>query len=111
MARNSRRGIPNWIPPDPRQLFGTEFGGVQPTLAGGIQPKGEDALTNGELLRLGYVTGNESDTRRDFNLDDHRQALGLRPAEGTRPLWLDGVNDEDDIRLWSEARRQGYEQE
>lgn len=102
-------GIPNYIFPDPRQRAGTEYGGIQPTLAGGIQPKGEDALTNSEKLRLGYVTGAEADTRRDQNLDDHRQMLGLKPADPhSRPVWLDQVNDEDDPRLESEARRQGY---
>lgn len=102
-------GIPNYRFPDPRQAQGSEFTGIQPTLAGGIQPKGTEALTPGEKLRLGYVTGNEDNTHRDQNLDDHRQAMGLRPAEGTRPMWLDHVNDEEDLRLQSEASRQGFE--
>lgn len=104
-------GVPNYTFPDPRQAYGTEYGGIEPTLAGGIQPKGEEALTAGDKLRLGYVTGNESDTRRDQNLEDHRQMLGLRPAEGGRPVWLDQVNDDDDPRLDSEARRQGFTNE
>lgn len=102
-------GIPNYRPAIREQLQGTEYSGVQPTLAGGIQPKDPEALTNGELLRMGYLTGNESETRRQFNLEDRRQAMGLRPAEGTRPLWLDEVNPENDPRLKSEARRQGFE--
>lgn len=101
-------GIPNTSPPDKRQLQGTEYGGVQPTLAGGIQPKGPDALTNGEILRLGYLTGNEAETRRDKSLEDLRQFYGLLPAEGGRPAWLAQVNPQGDIRKNSSAEIQGY---
>jgi len=97
-----------WEPDQLRQAEGSEFGGVQPTLAGGIQPKGPEALTPGEKLRLGYVTGVEDDTNIQTNLEDRRQMMGLRPASGARPLWLDGVSPTDDPRLQSEARRQGY---
>jgi hypothetical protein len=101
-------GYPNVQPVDSRQLAGTEYGGVQPTLAGGIQPKPSGALDNGELLRLGYLTGNEFETRRDISLEDRRQMMGLLPAEGGRPVWLEKVNPEDDIRRVSEAELQGY---
>lgn len=101
-------GIPNYRPSHPQQLRGSEYGGVQPTLAGGIQPKDEEALTAGERLRLGYLTGNETETNPLLNLEDRRQMLGLKPAEGGRPLWLDEVNPDEDVRLKSEARRQGF---
>lgn len=100
-------GIPNYRPPG-RQACGSEYGGVQPTLAGGIQPKPEEALTAGEKLRLGYLTGDETNTDACTNLEDRRQMMGLRPAEGGRPVWLDGVNPNNDERLKSEARRQGF---
>lgn len=101
-------GIPNYRPPIRKQIDGSEYGGVQPTIAGGIQPKPEEALTAGERFRLGYVTGNETQPDPALNLEDRRQMMGLRPAEGGRPLWLDGVNPDDDPRLKSEARRQGF---
>lgn len=104
-------GIRNWQPPNRWQPQGSEFGGVQPTIAGGIQPKGEDALDNGDRLRLGYLTGQEDNTDMYNNIDDRRQMLGLRPASGQRPIWLDNVSPTDDPRLESEAKRQGYEGE
>lgn len=67
-----------------RQLGGSEYGGVQPTTAT-IQPKGADALTAGERLRLGYLTGVENDTE---SIEDRRQMLGLRPASGRPPYFL-----------------------
>lgn len=103
-------GIPNYNPPDRRQLGGSEYGGSPDTIAGGIQPKPEEALTNGEKLRLGYLVGDESGNHPD-SLEDRRQMLGLRPADGRRPLWLDHVSPTDDERLKSEARRQGYGEE
>jgi hypothetical protein len=50
-----------------------------------IQPKPQETLTNAEILRLGYLTGVDNDTE---TLEDRRQALGLRPADGKRPDWL-----------------------
>lgn len=107
---NPNPGIPNYWPPNRRQLDGSEYGGVEYTVAGGIQPKDDSALSAGDKLRLGYLTGQDSSTDIRTNIDDARQMLGLRPAEGRRPLWLDGVSDDDDARLESEARRQGFGQ-
>lgn len=87
-----------------RQLTGSEYGGVEFTMIG-IQPKGPDALKNGDRLRMGYLTGNELDTNA---LEDHRQMLGLRPANGRYPVWMEQVNDRHDHRLDSEAQRKGY---
>lgn len=103
-------GRRNYVPPNRRWLDGTEYGGVENTVAGGIQPKLVDALSNADILRLGYVTGQDVSTEIRTNIDDHRQMLGLRPAgaPAKRPLWLDGVSDTDDVRLKSEARYQGY---
>lgn len=70
--------------PTPKQLTGSEYGGVQPTKST-IQPKGADALSNGDRLRLGYLTGQEDNPE---SLEDRRQFLGLRPASGRRPLFL-----------------------
>jgi hypothetical protein len=101
-------GIPNYRPAIPEQLQGSEYGGVAHPVAGGVQPKDPEALTNGEILRLGYMTGDEAETRARLTLDDRRQMLGLRPAQGSRPRWLEHVNIEEDSRLESEARRQGF---
>lgn len=103
-------GTRNWNPPDRRQLLGSEYGGVSDTIAGGIQPKGPEALTNGEKLRLGYLVGDDT-ANVPGTLEDRRQMLGLRPANGKRPLWLDNVSPTDDPRLTSEVRRQGYGEE
>lgn len=67
-----------------KQLRGSEYGGVSPT-PNTLQPIPASALTPGEILRLGYLTGEESDTE---SLEDRRQFLGLRPAGGDRPYWL-----------------------
>lgn len=67
-----------------RQLTGSEYGGVERTTAT-IQPKDPEALDNGEKLRLFYLTGQMQDTEA---LEDHRQMLGLLPADGQRPKWL-----------------------
>ena len=103
-------GIPNVNLPW-QQLEGTEYSGVEQPVAAGIQPKGVDALTPGERLRLGYVTGIEDSTDRIINIDDHRQMMGLRPASGKRPLWLRGVSPVKDPRLDSEAQLQGWDEE
>lgn len=88
-----------------RQKQGSEYGGVQPTLAGGIQPKPSEAITPSEKLRLGYLTGNENSTE-PTNIEDRRQMLGLRPASGGRPTWLTHISPDDDPRLRSEAEIQ-----
>ena len=68
-----------------RQMTGSEYGGVEETMAT-IQPKPPEALSNGEKLRLGYLTGQEINTEA---VEDHRAMLGLLPAEpGSRPKWL-----------------------
>lgn len=84
------------------QRAGSEYGGV-PHTPSGIQPKPEEAFTNTERLRLGYTTGNEADF---MSLEDRRQFLGLRPANGARPIWLGGVSPIGDPRLDSVASLQ-----
>lgn len=78
------------------QQQGSEYGGVERTSAT-VQPKGAQALSNGDKLRLGYVTGVPDDPA---SLEDHRQFWGLRPANGDRPYWLDntGIESEAEIR-------------
>lgn len=78
-----------------RQMTGSEYGGVERTTAS-LQPKPAGALTAAEVLRLGYLTGNEADTE---SLEDHRQMYGLRPADGRRPQWLKdtGIRSEADV--------------
>jgi hypothetical protein len=76
--------------PDSRQITGSEYSGVDETKAT-IQPKGAEALNNGDILRLGYLTGEESDTE---SLEDRRQFLGLHPATGPRPNWLKNTGQE-----------------
>lgn len=74
----------------PRQLNGSEYGGVGET-RNTVQPKGSpDDLTPGEVLRLGYLTGDTTDVRQEtvMSLEDHRQMLGLKPAGDSRPVWL-----------------------
>lgn len=70
--------------PTRRQLTGSEFGGVERT-SSTIQPKGADALSNGDRLRLGYLTGEENNPE---SIEDRRQMLGLRPSDGRRPMFL-----------------------
>lgn len=86
----------------PRQRSGSEFGGVDETYAT-LQPT-YDVLSNADKLRLEYLTG--VDNTESF--EDRRQMLGLRPATGARPLWLDHVSPSEVPHLGSEARRQGY---
>jgi hypothetical protein len=88
----------------PRQLTGTEYGGVETTFAT-IQPKPVDTLTPAEILRLGYLTGVDHDTE---SFEDRRQMLGLRKADGRRPEWLTHVSPQNRPELESEARLQGY---
>lgn len=79
------------------QKTGTEYSGVERTTAS-IQPMPAPALSPADHLRLGYLTGVEHDTE---SLEDRRQAVGLRPATGKRPLWLSatGQRSEAEIRL------------
>jgi hypothetical protein len=70
--------------PTSRQLTGSEYSGVERTAAT-IQPKPADTLTNGEILRLGYLTGREDQPE---SLEDRRQMVGLLPSTDTRPNWL-----------------------
>lgn len=78
-----------------RQRSGSEFGGVERTKAT-IQPKDASALSNGDILRLGYLTGEETDTE---SLEDRRQMLGLRPADGRRPLFLLETGQPSELEL------------
>jgi hypothetical protein len=73
----------------PRQLNGSEYGGVGET-RNTLQPKGADALDASDRLRLGYLVGDETDTLQLglLSLEDRRQALGLKPANNRRPNWL-----------------------
>lgn len=73
----------------PRQLTGSEFSGVGET-RNTLQPKGKDALTPGDELRLGYLVGSDTDPLQATveSLEDHRQMLGLKPAGDRRPNWL-----------------------
>lgn len=83
----------------PRQLGGSEYGGVGET-RNTVQPKGSpDDLKNGELLRLGYLTGDTSDVRQEtpLSLEDHRQMLGLKPAGDSRPTWLANATPRDTL--------------
>lgn len=81
--------------PTSRQLGGSEYGGVQPTKAT-IQPQGAEALTAGDRLRLGYLTGVETNTE---SIEDRRQFLGLRPASGRRPRFLLNTGVTSDLEL------------
>lgn len=68
------------------QITGSEYGGVQyrsRVVNNTVQPKPADALTAGERLRLGYLTGVEDDT---MSYEDRRQFCGLRYPDG-RPSW------------------------
>lgn len=69
------------------QITGSEYGGVQyraRVVQNTVQPKDPDALTAGEMLRLGYLTGVETDS---MSYEDRRQFCGLRKADGS-PSWF-----------------------
>lgn len=72
-----------------RQREGSEYGGIDHT-RNTVQPKGPDALSPGEQLRLGYLTGDLTDARQETpaSFEDPRQFLGLKPAGDDRPNWL-----------------------
>lgn len=82
---------PNYGRYNARQRGGSEFGGT--VSRNTVQPKGADALTAGEQLRLGYLVGDLSDTRQEtpLSLGDRRQMLGLKPSTNERPRWLAGT--------------------
>lgn len=73
----------------PRQLIGSEYGGVGET-RNTLQPKDAEDLTSADMLRLGYLVGDTTDPRQLTinSLEDRRQALGLRPASNRHPMWL-----------------------
>jgi hypothetical protein len=79
----------NWDRYTGLQKEGSEFGGID-SPRGGVQPKGADALSAAEKLRLFYSVGDITDTLKQTNLslDDRRQMLGLKPAGDLRPNWL-----------------------
>lgn len=54
----------------------SEFGGDDPTPAG-LQPKGLDAMTSSEKLRLIYRTGQEADPEADVNPEAFRGEIPL----------------------------------
>lgn len=73
-----------------RQLSGSEYGGVAET-RNTLQPKGAEALTASDELRLGYLTGDGAkDPLQEtiLSLEDRRQMLGLKPSGDQRPIWL-----------------------
>lgn len=78
----------------PRQRGGSEFGGVGPTKAT-LQPS-DARTTAAEELRLGYLTGVETDRE---SLEDRRQMLGLRPADGRRPSWLSNTGQASEAEI------------
>jgi len=68
------------------QIGGSEYGGVQyraRVVNNTVQPKVPEALTAGERLRLGYLTGVEDDS---MSYEDRRQMVGLRKPGGP-PSW------------------------
>lgn len=77
------------------QRTGTEYGGVAHTPSG-IQPKPAEAFTNSDRLRLGYTTGEEENWQ---SIEDLRQMVGLRPANGGRPQYIGHASVEGDPRL------------
>jgi hypothetical protein len=74
----------------PRQRGGSEYSGVGET-RNTLQPKGAEAISSSDELRLGYLTG---DGAKDplqltiMSLEDRRQMVGLKPSSDLRPIWL-----------------------
>lgn len=69
------------------QIVGSEYGGVQyraRVTNNTVQPKQSEALTAGERLRLGYLTGEEDNS---MSYEDRRQMVGLRKPNGP-PSWF-----------------------
>ncbi len=85
-------GYNNYGDYTPTQLEGSEFGGVART-RNTVQPKGDEALTAAERLRLGYLTGSTADPLQvtELSLEDKRQMMGLKPSQIDRPVWLSGT--------------------
>ena len=83
------------------QQQGSEYGGVDRTMAT-VQPKGAQALSNGDKLRLGYLTGVPDDPE---TLEDHRQFWGLRPADGARPFWVENTGMESEAQVQGVGQR------
>lgn len=88
----------------PEAKEGSEYGGIDNTY-NTTQPKPASAMTTAEQLRLGYLTGQDQNWK---SLEDRRQMMGLRPANGRHPEWLKNVSPSDRPELESEAERQGY---
>ena len=88
MSSETRFGA-NYNRLTPRQLVGSEYGGVGET-RNTLQPKGREAITASDELRLGYLVGDTSDPLQlgISSLEDRRQMLGLKPASNRRPTWL-----------------------
>ena len=87
------------------QLQGSEYSGVSPT-KNTVQPKGTDALTNGDRLRLGYLTGDETDSSNPENIEDNRQFWGLLPADKARPYWLEGTGRPSEAEIRGVGERE-----
>lgn len=88
----------------PEAMNGTEFGGAPAEDRWNtLQPRRGDDYSTAEQLRSGYTTG-EDDWRA---LEDRRQMMGLRPADGAHPRWLVNVSPTGDHRLDSEAQIEG----
>lgn len=85
-----------WDQYTPQQRRGSEYGGSDEARAT-VQPKGPDALTNGEKLRLGYLTGDELNDPE--SIEDHRQFYGLLPSDKARPFWLEGTGRESEAQI------------
>lgn len=85
-----------WDEYTPTQLRGSEYGGSDEAKAT-VQPKGPDALTPGEILRLGYLTGDE--LNNPDSIEDHRQFWGLLPADKARPFWLEETGQESEAQV------------
>lgn len=90
----------NWEEYTAHQLTGSEFGGVEDP-RNSVQPKGQEALTAGEKLRLSYLVGDESDSLQEtpLSLTDRRQMWGLKPASDLRPTWLVNTGKESEAEL------------
>lgn len=86
-----------WDQYTPQQLRGSEYGGTDEAKAT-IQPKGVDALTAGDKLRLGYLTGDETNDPK--SIEDSRQFWGLLPSSKDRPFWIEhtGMESEAEVR-------------
>lgn len=85
-----------WDDYTPSQLRGSEYGGT-PEARATVQPKGPEALTAGDKLRLGYLTGDELND--PANIEDSRQFWGLLPADKARPFWLEGTGRESEAQV------------